>query len=1309
MKKVLLSLLLCLCTAAAWADLPYRNHRFDAFKTMAPAEGSILFIGNSITETPTTITYTIDKANGATYRGGNESTAWCSAWKSTKTDPQLTLTTSANNMQWKSNGSGDNLILATGNGGSCTFTFNAPDGYYISGYSYTVVNDGHTNAITVSNSGSSSSINSSSTEQTVSETDKALCFLDITLKGGNHSVTFKNFTVTLTQGVAPSPELPKFSTTDNVTWYYIVNASTLHPDKAIYYDPSYDGGKLRFNTKDFNPAFLWSFWKDDNGKIAIKNYNGQYFGTAGSGTGGSTAFGVQEAANYIYSFVPKYGQYLIKDTDIELHAQTDSAVVVRWAANNPNSASLWKFEEVDVSNSQLTIVSTTVEQGKVTTGIGNKDLALLRVTLNIEGLTGSATVSINGQYTGTDAKDVTAVKAYIASNDRELFIDADKAMPWREENGTKVGETTLNADGTFSLPISQGLTPGRHYVWVTFDVATTAKEGNLVDARITSYDIVGATSVVEENGDPTNAATIFLSEGTALMPWDRDVKCYRIPALTMVTKDDGTVRLIAVADSRQNHGADLPSQVYTVAQYSDDYGKTWSIPDTIAGTEDLGGAYGHGDASIVTNRDNGDIIVIVTSSPHGKGYHSDSPETRPAWKTIISHDNGETWEKPVDHTDDLYGAWCTDEVRSTWKSGFSGSGAALQMRDGTLVSSFTNRQSDNSQHFFLIMSNDGGANWFVSGTSGCNASDEPKTLERNNGDLAISVRASGYNYHNVTSDRGMTWKYTPHTRFNTGISGNACDGEYMVWCSTLEGNPWDIAFQTLPYNSNRRNVSIALSLDEGTTFLTPKTICPTNSAYSAAVVLPDGTLGVFYEEDGVYNDGLGYTMRFVRFSLDWASDGKYQFTDEQPFHPIASTKGIERKDVTYTITDDSGKTFTGTVNCVALEKHIKAAVAGLTVAGCSVTDVKLSDDLSSATARLVHPLPVSGAGIDTDKIVNMTMISTFDRNDDERHNYKWFADNDSIRIIANGNATYQNVLNYMWTFEPTYNEETNSFTYKMRNVGTGKYVYSTATTNSHAAGTVTLGDNGTDLTYTADRRFSFKTSSTMYLSVNSISTTNQLVGAYDDTHAGTVTTMPAAVYTCPITSVGAATLYTPFAVSIPEGVEAKYLIDTENTTSDRGVLRYKKLNGIIPGGTAVVLIGDGGTDGVTYTFTKADEAESVSGNLLFGYSVQTDKPTDATGIYALGNYDGTAMFGRFVGTVYKAGKAYLNASSISVTNNGEGEARYFYIFDEDVETGIIGIESTEPETEGAIYDLSGRRVEKATKGVFIINGKKVIK
>ena len=51
MKRFSTFLAALLCTATAiFADGPFRNHRYDSFKVLQPAEGSILFIGNSITD-----------------------------------------------------------------------------------------------------------------------------------------------------------------------------------------------------------------------------------------------------------------------------------------------------------------------------------------------------------------------------------------------------------------------------------------------------------------------------------------------------------------------------------------------------------------------------------------------------------------------------------------------------------------------------------------------------------------------------------------------------------------------------------------------------------------------------------------------------------------------------------------------------------------------------------------------------------------------------------------------------------------------------------------------------------------------------------------------------------------------------------------------------------------------------------------------------------------------------------------------------------------------------------------------------------
>ena len=838
-----------------------------------------------ITEAPQSLEYFIDKTYGNLYRDDVANQSWNSVWKSNLT-PRLQFGCGVNNMNWVDN----NIQIMTGTANSSTYVITPPEGYVIEGYHITFSNNSHSTGLTLTmNDGTTYTTKSSS--QTIKAEGQQFYALSFTLTGENNKgVLLKNFTVKIKENKL---EKPLISTEGNEHWYYITSTSTKDycTNKVMYYDTN--SNLLRFGDKSFRTNYIWSFWEKD-GKLAIKNYNGQYFGTADNGTGGSTQFGVVDTPNYIYTIQESYGAFIIKDNNVELHAQQNGQVIVRWPSNEAGNASLWRFEEADITNPKAAITSTTVIQGKVTTGIGNKNQPIIRSTIHVGGLEGSVKLQeVKGTYSGTKS-NITGIKAYFATNDRELFIDTeDRKMPWREENGELFGETsTISASKSFTITGEKELAPGDYYLWIAYDIAEDAEEGDQIDARIMSYTIDGE-KFTEENGNPDHKVTIFLSEGTVLMPMDKGSLYYRIPAIT-VTKDGK--RLVTLTDDRKNHNGDLPSHCYLVAQYSEDNGRTWSDPQTVAGTADKGGDYGHGDASIVTNRDNGEIVGIMTSAgTYGHGFFTGTAAEPLRWKTITSRDGGLTWEKPVDHTDDLYGANCTNPKTKTWKSGFSGSGAALQKRDGTLVSSFVNRQDDDSQHFYFFMSKDGGNSWYVSGNSGTSGADEPKTLERNNGDLAISVRSSGYNYYNYTSDDGETWHLPSQTRFTSGITGNACDGEYMVWCSTVEGNPWDIAFQTLPNSNNRQNVSISLSTDEGATFGKPKTICPRGSAYSAAVVLPDGTLGVYFEENGVYG---GYTMRFVRFSLDWASGGSYKFTDEAPFYPIKSTNDIEETLVT---------------------------------------------------------------------------------------------------------------------------------------------------------------------------------------------------------------------------------------------------------------------------------------------------------------------------------------------------------------------------------------------------------------------------
>ena len=188
--------------------------------------------------------------------------------------------------------------------------------------------------------------------------------------------------------------------------------------------------------------------------------------------------------------------------------------------------------------------------------------------------------------------------------------------------------------------------------------------------------------------------------------------------------------------------------------------------------------------------------------------------------------------------------------------------------------------------------------------------------------------------------------------------------------------------------------------------------------------------------------------------------------------------------------------------------------------------------------------------------------------------------------------------------------------------------------------------------------------------------------------------------TLAIGSTGYATFFAPYAVKIPQGITAKY-VNTEKNAGSTGVLKYTELQSEIPANTAVVLKGEEGI----YTLTTAyGTANVTANNALFGYAVKTPV-ADNTGIYALANKNERVAFYPFVGSNYAAGKAYLNVNKLDTGS----EVRSFALFDEDDATAIETLPGQDVDAESVAYDLSGRRVQKVQKGLYIVNGKKVIR
>ena len=192
---------------------------------------------------------------------------------------------------------------------------------------------------------------------------------------------------------------------------------------------------------------------------------------------------------------------------------------------------------------------------------------------------------------------------------------------------------------------------------------------------------------------------------------------------------------------------------------------------------------------------------------------------------------------------------------------------------------------------------------------------------------------------------------------------------------------------------------------------------------------------------------------------------------------------------------------------------------------------------------------------------------------------------------------------------------------------------------------------------------------------------------------------------------GYATLYySNFDLVVPENTEA-YTFRSENGALMESV-RYDE-GEVIPAGEAVVVYTINDVP-CTLNFRKfiANVARDASSQLagtdeevliaqddacyFYGLSLNSGNDINSVGFYWM--VDGGAAF------TNGAHKAYLKIP----TSEFEGAQPVRGFAFKGTTTGVESVESSNNAPQ-AIYDLTGRRVSKAEKGIYIINGKKVIK
>jgi len=331
---------------------------------------------------------------------------------------------------------------------------------------------------------------------------------------------------------------------------------------------------------------------------------------------------------------------------------------------------------------------------------------------------------------------------------------------------------------------------------------------------------------------------------------------FRIPAIVQTTK--GT--LLAFAEGRRNSASDT-GDIDVVLKRSTDQGQTWSSLQVIWSD----GTNTSGNPTPVVDEETGRIWLFMA---HNHGLDTEaainagtSIGIRTLWLTY-SDDDGLTWAAPRN---------MFSEVQDPNTKGDTvGPGIGIQLRHGPhkgrLVVPALGR---------VIYSDDHGNTWKQGGRVG--AGNESQVVELSDGRLMRNDRPASWSPTNavrsrrvlvISEDQGQSWgpvRYAPEltTPYVQGsiVRYKAADSPVPESRYLLFSNP---ALETQRYD-----MTVWLSQDDGETWPIKKSIHPGPAGYSCLIPLADGNIGLLFEggKDWAYEN-----IYWTRFSLDWLMD-----------------------------------------------------------------------------------------------------------------------------------------------------------------------------------------------------------------------------------------------------------------------------------------------------------------------------------------------------------------------------------------------------------------------------------------------------
>ena len=367
---------------------------------------------------------------------------------------------------------------------------------------------------------------------------------------------------------------------------------------------------------------------------------------------------------------------------------------------------------------------------------------------------------------------------------------------------------------------------------------------------------------------------------------------YRIPGIVVTRK--GTV--LAYSEARRSSGNDWDT-IDVVMRRSTDGGKTFSPQAVIA---HVAGEIRRSPVAIERKQAKPTDVTydnpVAIADRSGAVHFLFCLEYMRVFY-MRSGDDGRTFSKPVEIT----GAFDAFRPEYPWRVAATGPGHGIQLASGRLLVPIwmalgTGGNGHHPSVNSTVYSDDHGAAWHrgeiaVPNTPEFPDPNETTAVQLADGKVMLNVRTESPRNRRaiVLSDDGATHWTQP--RLQEDLPDPICFASLLRLSTEKTGGRNRLLFSN-PENltradgkdsrsKDRRNLTVHLSYDEGSSWTAKRTLESASSGYSDMAALKDGTVLCLYETGAGSSDFPSKRLMLARFNLEWLTEGRDSFKRRQ--------------------------------------------------------------------------------------------------------------------------------------------------------------------------------------------------------------------------------------------------------------------------------------------------------------------------------------------------------------------------------------------------------------------------------------------